>query len=43
MCDGGDRYAGSHYSPVWLAAQGLDPQPHEDMLKAFFETGVWQP
>ncbi|RAM35194.1 PLP-dependent cysteine synthase family protein [Arthrobacter globiformis] len=43
MCDGGDRYAGSHYSPAWLAAQGLDPQPYEDTLKAFFETGVWQP
>ncbi len=33
MCDGGDRYAGNYYNPAWLAAQGLDPEPHEDTIR----------
>ncbi len=41
MCDGGDRYAGNYYNPAWLAAQGLDPEPHEDVIRRFFETGTW--
>jgi cysteine synthase A len=43
MCDGGDRYAGNYYNTAWLAAQGLDPEPHEGTLRAFFESGVWRP
>ena len=43
MCDDGDRYAGSYYSPEWLAAQGLDPRPHEDTIRAFFDSGDWKP
>ncbi|KNH16040.1 cysteine synthase [Arthrobacter sp. ZBG10] len=41
MCDGGERYAGNYYNPAWLAAQGLDPAPHEAILAEFFETGAW--
>jgi cysteine synthase A len=41
MCDGGDRYAGNYYSPAWLAAQGLDPEPHERIIREFFDSGVW--
>ncbi|BCW72005.1 PLP-dependent cysteine synthase family protein [Arthrobacter sp. NicSoilB8] len=41
MCDAGDRYAGNYYNPEWLAAQGLDPEPHEAVLREFFTSGVW--
>ncbi|MET3175584.1 UNVERIFIED_ORG: cysteine synthase A [Arthrobacter sp. UYCu721] len=41
MCDGGDRYAGNYYNPEWLSGQGLDPEPHEEGIRRFFETGVW--
>jgi cysteine synthase A len=41
MCDGGDRYAGNYYNPEWLSTQDLDPRPHEDVIRRFFETGSW--
>ena len=41
MCDGGDRYAGNYYNPAWLGAQGLDPEPHEEVIRRFFDTGFW--
>ncbi|MGX1160451.1 cysteine synthase A [Arthrobacter sp. SLBN-100] len=41
MCDGGERYAGNYYSPRWLASQGLDPAPHEAVIRHFFDTGSW--
>ncbi len=41
MCDAGDRYAGNYYNPEWLEAQGLDPEPHEAVLREFFQTGTW--
>jgi cysteine synthase A len=41
MCDGGERYAGNYYNPAWLAAQGLDPEPHENVIRRFVETGIW--
>ncbi|MBT2531803.1 PLP-dependent cysteine synthase family protein [Arthrobacter sp. ISL-48] len=41
MCDGGERYAGNYYNPAWLANQGLDPAPHEAVIRRFFDTGVW--
>lgn len=41
MCDGGDRYAGNYYNPAWLSRHGLDPEPYEEVIRRFFETGVW--
>ena len=41
MCDAGDRYAGNYYNAEWLAAHDLDPEPHEAVLRGFFESGVW--
>lgn len=41
MCDGGDRYAGNYYNPAWLQAQGLNPEPHEAIIREFFANGVW--
>jgi cysteine synthase A len=41
MCDAGDRYAGNYYNPEWLETHGLDPEPHEDVLREFFRTGAW--
>jgi cysteine synthase A len=39
ICDGGERYAGTYGSDVWLAAQGLDIGPYEAALDAFLKTG----
>ncbi|QDG67566.1 PLP-dependent cysteine synthase family protein [Pseudarthrobacter sp. NIBRBAC000502772] len=41
MCDGGDRYAGNYYNPAWLSGQDLDPEPYEEVIRRFFETGAW--
>lgn len=41
ICDAGDRYAGNYYNAEWLAAHGLDPEPHEATLREFFDSGVW--
>jgi cysteine synthase A len=41
MCDAGDRYAGNYYNPEWLETHGLDPEPHEAVLREFFRTGAW--
>jgi cysteine synthase A len=35
ICDSGDRYRDTYGSPAWLAAQGLDPEPHLADLRAF--------
>ncbi|MFI6906369.1 PLP-dependent cysteine synthase family protein [Nonomuraea sp. NPDC050394] len=35
ICDGAERYAGTHGDDAWLEAQGLDIQPHLDDLRAF--------
>ena len=36
LCDGGERYGHTYYDDDWLAAQGVDLQPHLDELRAFF-------
>lgn len=41
ICDGGDRYADTYYSPVWLAAAGIDPRPSADVLRRAVETATW--
>ncbi|CAO5252410.1 L-cysteine desulfhydrase Cds1 [Frankia sp. AgKG'84/4] len=41
LCDGGDRYADSYYSPAWLTAAGLDPDPYADVLRHAAETATW--
>ena len=32
LCDGGERYAHTYFSDDWLAAQGLDLDPHLEAL-----------
>ena len=39
ICDGGERYAHSYYNDAWLAAEGLDPEPHLARIRAFAERG----
>jgi cysteine synthase A len=41
LCDGGERYAQTYYNDAWLAAQGLDLEPHFLVLAEFFQTGRW--
>jgi cysteine synthase A len=33
ICDSGERYVNTYYSPEWLAAKGIDPAPFEDLLE----------
>lgn len=32
ICDGGERYAATYYSDVWLLQQQLDPVPYQEQL-----------
>jgi len=34
LCDGGERYGHTYFDDDWLAAQGIDLQPHLDELRA---------
>ncbi|MCW2497155.1 PLP-dependent cysteine synthase family protein [Jatrophihabitans sp.] len=38
LCDGGERYAGTYFDDAWLAAQGIDLQPHRAALAALLGT-----
>ena len=39
LCDGGERYGHSYYSPEWRAATGLAPDHEIDRIRAFAERG----
>ena len=41
LCDGGERYRASAYSPEWIAAQGLDVAPHAARIQRFLADGTW--
>lgn len=41
LCDGGERYAHTYYDDGWVAAQGMDLAPYQEVLAAFFSDGTW--
>ncbi|GAB2995695.1 L-cysteine desulfhydrase Cds1 [Saccharothrix stipae] len=41
LCDGGERYAHTYYDDGWVAAQGMDLEPHLATLTRFRATGAW--
>jgi cysteine synthase A len=41
LCDGGERYAHSYYSPEWVRAQGWDVAVHEERLRAVVAGAPW--
>ncbi|MFD5824242.1 PLP-dependent cysteine synthase family protein [Lentzea sp. NPDC060358] len=41
LCDGGERYANTHYDDSWVTAQGMDLAPCLDRLNNFHRTGNW--
>jgi cysteine synthase len=41
LCDGGERYAHTYYDNAWIAANGIDLEPHYETLAAFFDSGRW--
>ena len=41
ICDGGERYGGTYYNESWLAAQGLDLEPHVAQINRFLDHGEW--
>jgi cysteine synthase A len=42
-CDPGDRYLDTYYDANWLAANGHDIEPEMRRMRAFVETGRWEP
>ena len=40
ICDGGERYAGTYYSDVWVREQELELAPYMDALKRFLDFGT---
>jgi cysteine synthase A len=41
LCDGGERYHNTYYSEQWLAAHGIDPEPHLRALRDVVRDGRW--
>jgi cysteine synthase A len=41
ICDGGERYADTYYDDEWLAGQGLELEPHAQVLRTFLEFGAF--
>jgi cysteine synthase A len=41
LCDGGERYAHTHHSDAWVAAQGLDLSGPAATLDHLWRTGEW--
>jgi cysteine synthase len=41
LCDGGERYGNTYYDDSWVAAQGMDLEPHLATLNRFLATGTW--
>ena len=39
LCDAGELYRDSYYSPEWLKAQGYDLAPRRARIEAFWQTG----
>ncbi|MFB0833252.1 PLP-dependent cysteine synthase family protein [Arthrobacter halodurans] len=42
LCDGGERYAASHYDAGWLAAAGIRTAPYEGVIERLLATGRWE-
>lgn len=42
LCDGGERYAASHYDAGWLAAAGIRTAPYDGVIERFLATGRWE-
>ncbi|HET9141006.1 PLP-dependent cysteine synthase family protein [Actinophytocola sp.] len=42
LCDGGERYAHTYFNDDWIARQGLDLRPYQQVLDRFLATGEWQ-
>jgi cysteine synthase A len=41
LCDGGERYAHTYYNDAWIAAQGLELGPYEELIDEFLTSGEW--
>jgi cysteine synthase len=41
ICDGGERYAHTYYSDVWLEEQGLDLTPYLSTIEGFLAGAPW--
>ncbi|MFN9548034.1 MAG: hypothetical protein ACK6AD_13400 [Cyanobacteriota bacterium] len=41
ICDRGDRYADTYYTPAWVEAKGLQWQALSQPLAAAWQAGQW--
>lgn len=41
ICDGAERYSGSHYDAGWLDRMGIDTTAYEGVIEAFLSGGDW--
>ncbi|MET0862702.1 MAG: PLP-dependent cysteine synthase family protein, partial [Nakamurella sp.] len=41
LCDSGDRYARTYYDDGWVAAQGWDPAPYQEIVCEFLRSANW--
>jgi len=39
ICDSGDRYASTYYSPDWLRENQIEIEPYREILETFLDTG----
>lgn len=39
LCDSGERYRSTYFDDHWLATQGIQTEPFEDMLERFLDDG----
>jgi len=42
ICDGGELYRETYYSPEWLAANGHDLEPYRERFRQFYAEGFWE-
>lgn len=41
ICDDGARYANTYYDDAWVAAEGLELEPHYQRMERFLADGTW--
>jgi cysteine synthase A len=43
ICDSGELYRDTYYSPDWLERQGCDLQPYQQLVAGLLRAGDWRP
>lgn len=43
LCDGGERYTHTYYDDQWVRDNGMDLNPHRELMQRFLDTGTFLP